>query len=458
MISQCKPRFVPHLITSMYSTQMQQMEQEQDVDYSNVDWQQVIQQINDDHQQQQNMTRPRMENISLEQQDGDCSVNIDWSDGERSVFPSVYLRDNCNDYKAPSGHRLFETYQLTDDQTKIDECSLDDYNESISIRWSDTSYNVFSAEWLYTNSCNKVHRQQKAQQLASNLTLWDNQMFELNETCKFSEIEQHESQIEIYRQLREFGVCLVRSAPVTENYDSLNDPPVVNVGNFLGFVRSTNYGKYFDVRSMSNSNHLAYTSVGLSVHTDNPYRNPTPGIQLLHCLKQAPITKNNDGFSTLVDGFRIAQEMKEKHPKEFELLATIKRPFYYSDMKSGYVFHHKQAVIGVDSRGMVESIHYNNRGASSLDWDIDESLIAPYYEAWKLFGKMVNDAERQYTLEFRLEPGDILIFNNNRVLHGRNGYDDDGANDGEITRHLQGCYIDCDTVWARLAASEHVHC
>ena len=263
------------------------------------------------------LKRPSIQQITVHEQNGEC-LNVHWSDGERSCFPSVYLRDNCIDYKTQNGHRLFETYQLNDDQTKINDCSMDKDNEMISVQWNDKSNNVFSAEWLYQNSCNQTHRQLKKEQFTKNITLWDNQMFELSETCKFSEIEQHESQIEIYRQLREFGVCLVRNAPVTESYDSMNDPPVVNVGNFLGFVRSTNYGKYFDVRSMSNSNHLAYTSVGLSVHTDNPYRNPTPGIQLLHCLKQAPITKNIDGFSTLVDGFRIAQEMKQKYPKEFE--------------------------------------------------------------------------------------------------------------------------------------------
>ena len=138
-------------------------------------------------------------------------------------------------------------------------------------------------------------------------------------------------------------------------------------------------------------------------------------------------------------------------------MATIKRPFTYYDLKSGYKFHEERFVIGVDNRDVVESIHYNNRAASSVDWNIDEDLIVPYYKAWKLFGKMVNDAERKYTIEYRLKPGEILIFNNNRVLHGRNGYEDDGANGDEVSRHLQGCYIDCDTVWGRLHASEHLN-
>ena len=59
---------------------------------------------------------------------------------------------------------------------------------------------------------------------------------------------------------------------------------VAEVGDRIGIVRTTNYGRLFDVISKPDPNNLAYTALALGVHTDNPYRDPTPGYQLLHCL------------------------------------------------------------------------------------------------------------------------------------------------------------------------------
>ena len=57
-----------------------------------------------------------------------------------------------------------------------------------------------------------------------------------------------------------------------------------NVGGTFGFTRETNFGALFDVRSTAEASDLAYTSLPLDPHTDNPYRDPVPGVQLLHCL------------------------------------------------------------------------------------------------------------------------------------------------------------------------------
>ena len=83
---------------------------------------------------------------------------------------------------------------------------------------------------------------------------------------------------------------------------------VIDFAESLGPVRSTNFGKHFDVISKPNPNDLAYTSLGLSAHTDNPYRKPIPGIQLiaLPCLMMP-----EGGDSTLVDGLAVANYMKK---------------------------------------------------------------------------------------------------------------------------------------------------
>jgi len=44
---------------------------------------------------------------------------------------------------------------------------------------------------------------------------------------------------------------------------------------------------------------------------------------------------------------------------------------------------------------------------------------------------------------FHLEPGDLVAFNNHRILHGRTAYDQ-----SRVSRHLEGCYVEIDETMA----------
>ena len=48
---------------------------------------------------------------------------------------------------------------------------------------------------------------------------------------------------------------------------------------------------------------------------------------------------------------------------------------------------------------------------------LENDLMSQFYEAYKIFHNLANDKNRQ--LEFMLEPGTILTFDNWRVLHAR---------------------------------------
>jgi gamma-butyrobetaine dioxygenase len=96
-------------------------------------------------------------------------------------------------------------------------------------------------------------------------------------------------------------------------------------------------------------------------------------------------------------------------------------------------------VVSLDARGEVQSVHYNTRSAQ-LPADAD----ARYYAAYQRFGRMLESPA--YRIRFKLDPGDLFIVDNLRVLHGRTGY---AASGGE--RHLQGCYADRDGLRSTLA-------
>ncbi|HEY1344840.1 MAG TPA: TauD/TfdA family dioxygenase, partial [Streptosporangiaceae bacterium] len=124
--------------------------------------------------------------------------------------------------------------------------------------------------------------------------------------------------------------CL--SAVLTHGLVVLHDVPcepgtVLAVARSLGYVRETNYGRLFDVRAEPTAANLAFTRLPIAPHTDNPYRDPVPTVQLLHCLHAAA----GGGDSTFTDGFRAAAVLREQDPAAFTCLTTTPVTFAYAD-------------------------------------------------------------------------------------------------------------------------------
>jgi len=191
---------------------------------------------------------------------------------------------------------------------------------------------------------------------------------------------------------------------------------VLKVGTRFGFTRETNFGALFNVRSTPDANDLAYTSIALDPHTDNPYRTPVPGIQLLHCL----VNETSGGLSTLVDGFAVALALRAREPEAFgtdtELTASA-------------------PPIELDVTGELRTIHFSPR----LDFVplLPRAQLEAYYRARRLFDHSLRSAA--FEIRFLLKNGDLVMFDNCRLLHGRTGFDP-----AEGLRHLQGSYIDID--------------
>ncbi len=220
----------------------------------------------------------------------------------------------------------------------------------------------------------------------------------------------------------EYGFVIFTGVPST-------DRSVIHVGQTFGHVRDTNFGDMFNVRSVPNANDLAYTAIELGAHTDNPYRTPVPGVQLLHCL----INETTGGLSTLVDGLAVATALRERDPEAFAALSETPVRFRFQDPTTELVA--SAPPIELDVTGAIRGIHMSPR----LDY---VPLMAPdrldtYYRARKVFDHMLRDPA--FEIRFLLEDGDLVMFDNVRLLHGRTSFDP-----AEGLRHLQGCYIDID--------------
>ena len=204
---------------------------------------------------------------------------------------------------------------------------------------------------------------------------------------------------------------------------------VLQVGSAFGFVRDTNFGAHFDVRSVPDANDLAYTSLFLDPHTDNPYRSPVPGVQLLHCLAN----ETTGGLSTLVDGFAAAEALRSQDPEAFIILTHTPVRFRFRDPDTELV--RSSTLIEVDGIGGLQAINFSPR----LDFVplLRPQELTAYFKARKAFDQLLRSP--QYELRFLLNAGDLMMMDNRRLLHGRTAFDT-----REGLRHLQGCYIDVD--------------
>jgi len=207
------------------------------------------------------------------------------------------------------------------------------------------------------------------------------------------------------------------------------DREVLKAASVFGFTRETNFGAFFNVRSEPNASDLAYTSLHLDPHTDNPYRSPVPGVQLLHCLAN----ETSGGLSTLVDGIAVVEALRARDPEAFQVLSTTPVRFRYRDPATELVA--SAPPIELDVSGKVKTIHFSPR----LDFVplLPPALLTAYYRARRVFDHMLRSSE--FEIRFLLHSGDLVMFDNCRLLHGRTSFDP-----AQGLRHLQGCYIDID--------------
>jgi gamma-butyrobetaine dioxygenase len=208
----------------------------------------------------------------------------------------------------------------------------------------------------------------------------------------------------------------------------------------FGYIRETNYGRWFDVKAEVNPTNLAYTNLGLQAHTDNPYRDPVPTLQLLLCLENSV----EGGESIVVDGFQAATRLKERDPEGFGLLSRYCARFEYAG-SSGVNLAARRPVIELSPDGELIAIRFNNRSSAPL-LDVPYEHMEAYYRALRQFASIIEDPAM--AVEFRLKPGELFIVDNMRVLHARKPFAGSGS------RWLQGCYADKDGLMSTLAVLE----
>lgn len=367
--------------------------------------------------------------------DGGDAVSLAWADGARARFHAIWLRDNALDAETRSpanGQRLVTVLDVPAD-TAVASASVGASGD-LQVRFAPDGHETrFPAAWLAERIYDTAVVPSRGW-AASDLTLWDGGLQAAIPCADFQAIRDDRRALGRWlAAVRRYGFALLSGAEPRSG-------ALCTVAALFGYVRETNYGTWFDVRSEVNPSNLAYTNLGLQAHTDNPYRDPVPTMQILHCLENGV----DGGDSMVVDGFAIARRLRDEAPAAFDLLAGHCARFEYAGSK-GVRLRAKRPMLELGPDGELIAVRFNNRSAAAFT-DIPYARMADFYAAYRRFAALVEDPAQRVT--FRLDPGMLFIVDNTRVLHARTRFSGTG------TRWLQGCYPDKDGLLSTLASIE----
>ncbi len=359
------------------------------------------------------------------------AIAISWPD-ETLRFHAVWLRDNAPDAQTRSpanGQRLITLSDIPRD-TRIASANI--VADRLQITFSPEAKTVdYSMSWLRENAYDRDGATTKGW-TAAGVETWDGGLDLDVVAGEFTQVSSDRRALAVWLAgVARYGFGKLSNGPVA-------DQALFQVVDLFGYVRETNYGRHFEVRTEVNPTNLAYTGLGLQAHTDNPYRDPVPTVQVLYCLESSAA----GGENMVVDGFRVAQRLRDERAEWFDVLSSHCGRFEYAGT-NGVILRSRRPMIELAPDGELIAVRFNNRSAAVVT-DVPFDKMEAYYAAYRRMAEIIDDPSMEVT--FRLEPGECFVVDNTRVLHARKAYSGTG------TRWLQGCYADKDGLLSRLSA------
>ena len=362
--------------------------------------------------------------------DGRCLTLTDQGTGNHARFHAVWLRDNAWDEATRSpgnGQRLITLSDIPGDIV-ITAATVTGTGIEVTFS-SDPAPITYDPNWLMEHRYDRPGPAPERGWLPDGVACWDAGLGAALPTARLADVQQDDAALRDWLgDLVTYGFAHLSGGPV-------EDGALMKIVDLFGYVRETNYGRQFEVRTEINPTNLAYTGLGLQAHTDNPYRDPVPTIQILYCLESSAA----GGDNMVVDGFAAARRLRDENIAWFNVLADHCARFEYAGGTDTRLTA-RRPMIELAPDGELIGIRFNNRSAAALT-DIPFDAMQTYYDAYRRLGEIIDDPAME--VSFRLEPGECFVVDNTRVLHARKAYGGTGH------RWLQGCYADRDSLISR---------
>lgn len=361
-------------------------------------------------------------------------VHLRWPDDAKLACHRFWLRENAvgqGGIDLATREGILDPAELTDD-IEVKAAVVDDTGD-LNIEWAnDGQRSVYHAGWLRHVADNN-HR--PSSWLPEPIPWTTESIGEVPRVNGSQALANDEIILTLLNNLLVYGACVLENSPTHEGY-------LLELAEQIGPVRDSNFGMLWDVKADvelagdAKTNSTANTGLRLGPHSDLPTREIPPGFQFLHCL----VNEADGGKSTLTDGAALVEALERDHPEAFELLST--RHWIFFNRGPGIDHRWSAPIIdylpGCDTP-TIRAFYPVRAFPAMANEDVSRS-----YKALRLFHRMADQPE--FELKFRLIAGDIMCFDNRRVLHGRDAFTGSGK------RHLQGVYIDRDEIMSRARA------
>lgn len=361
---------------------------------------------------------------------GADSLYVEWSGGHRSRHLYYWLRENCHCPRCTHPDAWERTADFLAIPLDIMPASVRADRRGLHIEWpahdAPCAGSFFSWRWL------DAHRSERDARLARKVRRrgWTASDFR-NGLPRFPYREVMGSDAALLAFLATVdasGVALVEGLPEARG-------AVIGLAERVGFIEESHFGRHFEVVSRANAENLAYTAGRLQPHSDLPSRRHPPGIQFLHCLRNDA----TGGDSVLADSIACAEALRDTDAAAFELLST--RSVTFTSIAQDWDIANRAPVIDVDDDGEIVGSRLHPALLGPVD--IEPESQTAFYRAFR--GLLAIASSEAMQLRIRLRAGECQVFDNRRILHGRDAFDPATGD-----RLLRGCYVGRDDFESRL--------
>lgn len=353
----------------------------------------------------------------------DGFVTARWADGAELRCYSLWLAENSFGIEPRTRESTIDPADLPDPSALL-KAGVG-VSGSLELDWVNGTHSRVHPGWLHHVALGQYTPEASLPEISS----WTSETFDQPPTVDGETILDDESnQQEWLTALCQYGLARLVNTPATREF-------MEELGRTIGPIRGSNFGDVFDVRAKIAPDSTANTGLNLGQHADLPTRETPPGFQFLHCIEnEVP-----GGWSRMTDGLSIVAELADQHREDFEALTTLQWTFVN---RSTFADHRWTGPIidNLDTRyPLTMRAFYPVRAFPNM-----EPADQPRgYAAMRTFSRLAHDP--RFQIRFPFSPGDLVGFDNRRVLHGRDAFDTGGG-----ARWLRGCYLDQDDVYSRL--------
>jgi gamma-butyrobetaine dioxygenase len=352
-------------------------------------------------------------------------VEVLWADGVSARFHHVWLRDNCACERCVHPITKEQTFELVSAPASNPARSVGVDGGALDVEWSaDGHRSRYHPGWLRAHCYDGAPAE-----LPDDQIVWDGSTPGVPPTFDGPEVlADDDALLEWLVALRAYGMSRLRGVPT--------QPDVVGqVAERIGIVRETNFGRLWDVRSEPEPITNANTPLSLPPHVDLATREYQPGLQFLHCIENSA----TGGQGVYLDGFRVAAILRDERPDDYRVLTSV--PWLWANRSKVSDYRWSATPIVTDRSGNVVEVRVGNWLRAPLAAAF-EDVEAAYVAYRHLFELTYRD---ELAIRVSFEPGDLLAFDNRRILHGRDAY---AVGDGG--RWLRGCYSERDELESRI--------